>query len=664
MYKIKERHIKGLMWLFYIVFILLVLGLFFKVHLSTKILTDIVYIGNKDEEQFIHDFISGTEIKQEFSCYTNFDFIRLSFNHHDKINIGKIGIQIIDKKSGQSLIYIENDMEDLDYFQPVLDIFFDEIGGGKADKIYEIKLWANDTEETAVGVYGYKTKDNPAIVNGKISEYALSIGVHQYTNIFRWITYIILAISIMNLIITGIVTLLYSLKEEYIFLLLSIPFVIAMLLLWPGNSVYDETRHYHTVYNFSNGLLGLGKTDNITKIKMRHCDVIDEEDRSLRGRSINSQAHDWGYYTKKIWDDDSDIVLIDISKSPVVQNGTFIEYLPLTIGMTIGRLLGMNYFWMMTLSRVVNLLCCLGLCYYSIYNTPVLKSLFVLLCALPMNLYQMSGVSYDGITFSIGIVVFSFIVKLWKDGLSNKEYIRLILFSVILGACKGGVYLTLLMLLFFIPKEKFIKNKWKKIIIIISLSGISMLISFLPVLFRWFGIGDNINNSISSISNFTGKLHISYALLEPVEFIKMVIITLINNIDMYIGQALGYRTAWANTTISEAVMLPFLILLILASLKGDNEEFKIGLKERAGILCILILEILGMHALFLTDTPVYSNIIVGCQGRYFIIFIPCILLLFRNDDIVYRKKREYLYLSFCTAQLVYLYFFLEIFMCA
>ena len=43
---------------------------------------------------------------------------------------------------------------------------------------------------------------------------------------------------------------------------------------------------------------------------------------------------------------------------------------------------------------------------------------------------------------------------------------------------------------------------------------------------------------------------------------------------------------------------------------------------------------------------------------------PHILLLFRNNGLMYKEKKEYLYPCFSMAQLVYLYFFLEIFMCA
>jgi len=287
-----------------------------------------------------------------------------------------------------------------------------------------------------------------------------------------------------------------------------------------------------------------------------------------------------------------------------------------------------------------------------------------LLCALPMNLYQTSGISYDGVTFGVGIVVFSLIIKLWTDGIYKKDWIVFSLFVFVLGSCKGGVYLTLLLLMCFIPNENFHGKKWIKIIGIILIGGISMLSAFVPTFMRWFGVGVETNLIVDGVSSVSDKFHLSYAFLEPLEFIKMLVLTLIEKSDIYLGQALGYRTAWANATISETVMLPFLILLILAVTKAHDQDFEVGLNTRLGIVGILLIEIVGMHALFLTETSKYSNIIEGCQGRYFILFIPCILLLFRNNGVIFKEKREYLYPMFGMAQLVYLYFFLEMFMCA
>ena len=106
------------------------------------------------------------------------------------------------------------------------------------------------------------------------------------------------------------------------------------------------------------------------------------------------------------------------------------------------------------------------------------------------------------------------------------------------------------------------------------------------------------------------------------------------------------------------------IILIMAAVRTTKEDIHISPLTRLGIFGIVLIEVIGMHAIFLVDTSIYSDTIIGVQGRYFVLFIPLILLLFRNNGLVFQEKKEYLYPCYSMAQLVYLYFFLEMFMCA
>ena len=633
--------------------------------LSSHVLPYISYISNQDEEQMVHDFTTGMEISQQFSCYDDFDFITLSFSDHDIPQQGKLQIDVIEKETENSIVFVEKDMTDIHYAAP-LKISFENIGGGKANQQYLITLRASDTKETALGVYGYLAKEQNAVVNGEKSKFALSIGIHSYTPAFKVLTVLVLAISLLAIVLVILGAFEFRIKEQHLFLLLAIPFALCMLMMWPGNSVYDEVRHYHTIYNYSNRILGYGNSEDDTQLLMRQCDILKKTVPDGLETAENAQAQRWGYLMREMTQDDvkTELTAVDIGYAPIVRNGTWIEYLPEIIGITLGRLLKCNFFWMGTLSRLMNIACYLALCYYAICKTPTLKSLFILLSALPMNLYQASGISYDGMTFGIGIVVFSFIMKLWLEGLEKREWICLMLFSAALGSCKGGVYLTILLLLCVVPKDQLGSKKWIKCIGVILFGGMSMLGAFIPTFMRWFGLGGNAPTIVNGIETAGGTLHLTFMLQRPLEFMKLLVLTLEKNADMYLGQMLGYRTAWANATISNVVILPFLIMLIWASLKKDDKDFEVSPKARIAILVILLIEIYGMHAIFLVETPVNSSFIIGCQGGYFILFIPCILLLFRNNGIVFREKRRYLYPMFSIAQLLYLYYFLELFMCA
>lgn len=646
-------------------FIIVLIMLMGKADLEDKILPYTSHISNRDELQIISDFTSGMTIQQSFVSPQNFDFLTLSFSDHDQSIEGKTAVLIYEQSSKVVLLYRELENSAIHYGTPV-NISFEEIGGGKAEQVYEITLISSDTTKTALGVFGYESANNTAVINGEESRYSLSIGTHSYTSLYKKITLIILGIAGLSIVFVIAGTFWLRLKEHQMFLLLAIPFILCMLLVWPGNKVYDEERHYHTFYYYSNILLGCAEEDTGIQIRMRQCDIIDWSAQSLRGAAINGQAQDYWYYMQKMGDSsvNKSLVLVDVSSSPVVSNGTLLEYLPGTLGMTLGRLLGLNYFWMMTLTRLTAIVFYLVMCYMAIKTAPVLKMVIVFTSALPVELYQTSGLSYDGFTYCVGILLFAYILKLWNEGLKRKEWIIFGILTFVLGTCKGGVYLTLILLMLLIPNEKYYGKKLRSFSIMLMLAGISMLSSFIPTFMRWFGLGDNTDVIVNSTETVGGRYHLIYAFKEPIGFLKMFILTMIENTDKYLGQLLGYRTAWSNEAISLAVMIPFLVILILAGCKTDKDQFEIGAKSRLGIFAILVAELVGMHSIFLVETPIYSNIINGFQGRYFLLFLPCILLVFRSNGLVFVKKKEYLYPYFSMAQIIYLYFFLKIFMCA
>lgn len=635
------------------------------VDLRFQTLDYISHKSNRDEVQVIHDFTTGMELRQTFSCYDNFDFITMSFSDHDVRLPGKVIIEIYEQENKKLLVREEIESSSIFYNVPV-KISLEDVGGGLKEKSYEIVLMSEGMEEKGLGIFGYKADGENAIINGQKSIYKMSLGIHSYTDLYKNLVVVFFLVGIVAIMLVFAESVWFKHGEHYIFLMLAIPFVTCMMIIWPGNNVYDEVRHYNTVYYYSNKFLACGENDTYTEIMMRVCDTKDKEVYK-DNVCINAQAQKWGYEIQRILkrNSDNDLVKVDISNAPIVSDGIFLQYLPGTIGMCLGRMLDLNFYWTMTITRIFIAGFYLFMCFYAIKKIPILKMMVVFVSTLPMNLYQASGISYDSFTYAVGIVVFAFIIKLWKDGMDKKEWVEFIIAVFLLGTCKGGVYLSIILLLCFIPKEHYIRNKWVKISGIIGIAGVSMISSYFQTILRWF-INTPETPQASVVINSGGiiaeKLHPFYILESPIGFIKMFIFTMIENLDVYLGQMLGYRTAWSNEAIELVVMLPFLLLLILSVTQEEYDNFEISLPIKIGIFFILLVELVGMQAIFLTETPVYSDVIIGFQGRYFILFIPCILLMFRNKDLIIKENRKHLYLYFSMAQFVYLYFFLRIFM--
>lgn len=655
-------------------FLFVLLGItvvLWKVHLEEYILEYTSHRSNQDEVQMIENFTMGQEIRQEFESYIDFDMITLSFSDHDKPQKGKIFLIVNNKQTGQQIYYEEKNASDIRYSEPV-ELYFYHGEPGMAGVTYEVILKSQGEGKEGLGVFGHEIINQAATINGKKSEYELSIGIHSTTSFYQIVSLGILLLMFFAICVTVLFVFQKKGKEEHIFLFLAIPFLLVMLFLWPGNSVYDEPRHYHTVYHYSNQLLGKGEEDQSRKIAMRTCDVQKEEIKEQIGLPINAQAQNLWYQYKNAGNDagDTSMIEVDISDYPYVQDGSFIQYTPGILGMSLARVLQLNYFWMIVFTRAAIIIFYMVLCYLGIKWIPCYKMMMVFIAALPMNLYQASGISYDSFTFAVGFLVFSLVIKLWKEGLRKKEWILLGIFVFLLAQCKGGVYLTLLLLLPIIPKISFGEKKWKEVISIYAVAAASMMTSFWPTIKSLFikPLVTEVEQQATVVINSGGimakKLHPFYALQEPIEFAEMLVETTSENIDIYLGQVLGYRTAWSNDTISLTVVLPFLILILLAVVMEDKKGIRLNLFQKLWILMIPVMEYVGMQIIFLVETPEYSNVILGFQGRYFLLLLPVMALLCADSGFVFRKRKEHLYPIFGVLQYVYMYFFIIMFMVA
>lgn len=659
------------LWFGFLFVLLGITVVLWKVHMEEYILEYTSHRSNQDEVQIVENFTIGQEIRQEFESYIDFDMITLSFSDHDKPQKGKIFLIVNNKQTGRQIYYEEKNASDIRYNEPV-EIYFRHGESGMAGVTYEVILKSEGEAEEGLGVYGHKIINKAAKINGKKAEYELSIGIHSTTPFYQILSLGILLLMFLSICVTVLYVFQKRGEEEHIFLFIAIPFLLIMLFLWPGNNVYDEPRHYHTVYHYSNQILGKGGDDQARKIAMRACDVQAEEIKEQIGLPINAQAQNLWYQYKKAGRavQDTSMIEVDISDYPYVSDGSFVQYTPGILGMSLARVLQLNYFWMMFFARLAIVIFYVILCYLGIRMIPCYKMMMVFIAALPMNLYQASGISYDSFTFAVGFVTFSLIVKLWKEGLRKKGWILLGIFVFLLAQCKGGVYLILLLLLPIIPKISFLEKKWRKVIGIYAVAAVSMVTSFWPTIKSLFikPLAMEVEQQATVVINSGGimakKLHPFYAFQQPIEFIKMLVETTFENIDIYLGQLLGYRTAWSNDIISLVIVLPFLVFILLAVVMEDKEGINLNLFQRLWILMIPVMEYIGMQIIFLVETPEYSKMILGFQGRYFLLLLPVISLLCADSGFVYKKRKEHLYPVFAVLQYVYMYFFIIMFMVA
>ena len=131
-----------------------------------------------------------------------------------------------------------------------------------------------------------------------------------------------------------------------------------------------------------------------------------------------------------------------------------INWLPQSIGLTAGRLLGMNPSFCLISARILILAAYIGGCYRAVRNTPVGKSVIAFASLLPISLMMSSSFSYDAMVV-ISVLNFVSIVLKLRYEYSRNALIEALIWAFILGAVKGGSGLVLLpLLLILIKKDK------------------------------------------------------------------------------------------------------------------------------------------------------------------------------------------------------------------
>ena len=203
--------------------------------------------------------------------------------------------------------------------------------------------------------------------------------------------------------------------------------------------------------------------------------------------------------------------------------------------------------------------------------------------------------------------------------MSWKDVLAILLLAIGIGKIKY-IYLPILILLTFIPKEKFRgKNKKNKIIAF-------------GMLFLMIGLGYSQMTMLVHAAEI-GKLRadglyqytIKYVFQNIGDTIIVAIRTLLNQISFYIESMIASPLGWVDVELPEIIIFAFIIVLLLSGLT-DSEKYSFSKKEK-GVCYITAIFISGlvMAALLIAYTYIGSDIIMGIQGRYFIPILPLVL---------------------------------------
>lgn len=653
-----------------------------KVEMSGNIPDYVSHIGHAGEEQFIYYLQDGQVIEQEFSSPRDFDFATINFSDHDTTVSGKTFLTVMDQKTGEILEYQEIANPDIHYGQPVQ---FLQEGGGEG-VIYLVRLQFEGMGENGLGIYGYRSDEEGADVDGNLSEYAVGVGTHSYTNIFKILVAAVMGGILFQIFLTAVLVSQTNLKEEYLFLGIAIPIGMIFLCSQPGNPVHDGETHLAKTYHYSNFLVGRGEGDSSNYVYLEAGEAEIFNGTGTDYRRENNIAYGLWENAVDFQEKSSNDELIKSDEFRGTNASSFLEYFPGTIGITAGRILGISARMNLIIAKAMFFLFYIGAVFLAIRISPYLKMGMAFCALVPMAMYQATGITYDSVVTATAFLLTALFFKLREGRLARCETALYFTAIVILGCCKGGFYLVLLLPFLFTPAGRFGGKRRKALLCIggLAAGGAAMfLVSFdaywsmLTAIFHLqtgavaavFETAASTTAAVETLQEVvpetqTAAYGISYLFHSFPGFLKLFIRTMTDRAEFYLGGLIGYRMAWTDETVSWIVLLLFCILISAAAVKTDREyPQRISLRDRLICLGVAGLEIFAFHVLMLIETPENAQVITGVQGRYFLAFTPLILLMIYNG----RRKcsntgmRRLFYFYACVEGM-YMYSFLKIFL--
>ena len=180
----------------------------------------------------------------------------------------------------------------------------------------------------------------------------------------------------------------YSLEKAFV-IFGSILGIMFMLIL-PTGTVPDEVYHAKATYTVSNMLMGIHSNEE-SEILVRENDAIFFNNDAYRKAYLTRD--DFEYYIHSYTESagKTNLVGIRFYGKNVYSPAYFIP----AIGLTFGRIIGLNTAFTFLLARLFNLLFYIGMGYFAIKLLPFGKKAVVGLFLMPMAIHQAMSLSYD-----------------------------------------------------------------------------------------------------------------------------------------------------------------------------------------------------------------------------------------------------------------------------
>lgn len=410
-------------------------------------------------------------------------------------------------------------------------------------------------------------------------------------------------------------------------------------ILFPAWCSHDADAHFQAAYRFSNFLLGKGGGWTA-----RQCDVD-----FFRG-SWKNFVFEGGYrpdpsnemYLPTVLNnkmfvsaDKTSMVTSDGGDYAYMVFYSIFNYLPLSAGMALGRLINLSPMYMIHLARYIQGALFVFLTWRAIkrVRSENVQYLLTFVSLFPMSLAYLTAFSYDGavLTYVIcGIAMlfcFAEDEEFWKKG----NIIESLIWFFLIGSVKGGAYVIMIPMVFMLLRKP-LKDKKNLLPVLLTVAAFTGLV-FSDVILKPRG------EELFQLKGGADFYETSFAYKHPFSYLVMCVSTLFAFSGEIITDSAGRSEGW-----NEAVIPGIIIVLMIAGMYlavfASKKVMKVTKTQAVSLILACVLLLLCAPAMLLKDTPLDYSLIMGVQGRYFRPMVPLVVMLFAGLAELIAKKLE------------------------
>lgn len=410
-------------------------------------------------------------------------------------------------------------------------------------------------------------------------------------------------------------------------------------------SAPDEDFHFTASYSLSNFMMGKGYQSD-DPLLMRRSDA---EFYNQFAQNVDLSSNNYDYLNREysqLFDSSDSEVQVLTGRSHSVSQNLPQEKFASAFGITLARLLNLGPAYLYLFGRLFNLAFYIACVYIAFKITPIGRNIIAVISLFPMCLHLAVSYSYDAFIIPMSILLTALCLRSIKaEGLFTlNEGTQIVLVAMLLAPCKV-IYTLVALLALFIPQRRFRSRKEELLIKLGCMMLVGMVLvggRLLDYYVKSTSASSDVNDGLDYRGSDSGHFYTVFDILNnPLRFIKMLYLSLDQFGFEYLQRMVGGSLGW----FQEEIASPHFYVVALTAVMGisvvssdDDSDVLSFSASLAGIFVFAVGLILVMLTLLVSWVFNTEGLITGVQGRYFLPYLPWLLISIRTSKFKFDGK--------------------------